>query len=117
MIVFARPVLHKTCLNCPTPFETKNPAAKYCDVCRPLMKLEMSRIAGAKKRARREHDRAEYRTYTPPPAQRRVPTLRARTLAETPDVPAEAAARGDMLTGAAPAMNHGASMGMISVAV
>lgn len=98
MIVFARPILQKTCLNCPTPFDTKNPAAKYCDVCRPLMKA-------AKNRECRLRGREGTRTTAPPfrPAARRVPTLRARTLAETPDVPAEAAARGDQLTGGAPA--------------
>lgn len=95
MIVFARPVLQKTCINCPTPFETKNPAAKYCDVCRPLMKA-------AKSRECRLRGREGTRTTPPPtqPAQRRLPVLRARTLAETPDVPAEAT-RGDQLTGKA----------------
>lgn len=96
MIVFARPVLQKTCLNCPTPFETKNPAAKYCEVCRPLMKRQKSREC-------RLRGREGTRTVThAAPATPRLPVFRARTLAETPDVPAQAT-RGDQLTGKAAA--------------
>lgn len=112
MSIFGRPTIMKTCVNCPAQFDTTNPAAKYCETCRPLMKREKSRLATAKKRA-------EYRTYSPPPVVRKPApqrtVLRAPSLAACDDTPAVMAVRDSMLTGAAAATMQATSGGRIGV--
>jgi len=47
----------------------------------------------------------------------RFGTKRFASLAATPDIPAANAARGDQLTGAAGACNHGVGIGLIGVGI
>ncbi len=110
----------ETCAQCGIEFQPELTRQKYhSPACAAEAAHQKGKERDDKRAADRARWRAEYRNTPPPvqPAVRRVPTLRARTLAETPDLPCDTAARGDMLTGAAPAANHGASVGLVSVGV
>lgn len=108
------------CAICGTRFVSQFANAKFhSDECRRQgkLKIERERMAG---RIGREYELAkqalaEIRTA----ASNRAPRtpLRYSSLAMTPDVPAANADRDYQLTGAAAAANHGAGVGMISVAV
>lgn len=93
----------KICEQCGIEFEPTIGRQKYHSLeCAHVANHRKGKARDAKRAADRARWREEYRNSPPPaqPAQRRLPVLRARTLAETPDVPAEAT-RDDMLTGAA----------------
>lgn len=94
----------RKCTRCGAEFDTKQTRAKYCPGCRDDAKREQERdrhharigsdytsSRAALDVLQRENARRDARPWTAP------------TLADTPDVPAASARRGDMLTGGAAA--------------
>jgi hypothetical protein len=97
------------CQHCGNGFVPRTLSQKYCDdEC----------AYGAALRKQRGRNRQRDTTAGPLPVRTPQPqrtVLRARTLADTPDVPAVAAERGDYLTGAAAATMQAVSGSRIGV--
>ena len=97
------------CQHCGNGFVPRTASQKYCDdEC----------AYGAALRKQRGRNRQRDTTAGPVPAfvsQRAAPVRRAATLAETPDVPAATADRGEQLTGGAAAVMQATSGGRIGV--
>lgn len=95
---------------------------KYCGPCRIRKARERER-----ERKRHKQDVYKYRKYDPVeeavaaapvvPKRPRVSRLRYATLAATPEVPAEDAARGEKLTGGASAVSYAQSVRLVGAGI
>ena len=56
---FYQPVITKPCKRCGQPFETRSSMARYCDLCRPVVRRAATARSNERRKEKRRVARAE----------------------------------------------------------